>query len=446
MKRGIIVLLVLVVVVGALAGGWWWARTSPEQATQFLVDGGLEAARAEEFVARLGGQAEPEEEQALLVSGSIEGEEVTIVSEFGGRIISLYVDEGDQVEVGQVLVDLDTSLLQAQMAQAEAGVMAAEANLANVRAGTHPAEIMAAQAVLRQAIAGRSAAETAWQDTVAVLDNPQQIDAQIVEARAVLDLATVQIEQTEAQLATAKVERDRYRAQGSMEEKWLYAIHNYQVEAAQAAIDAARVNRRGAEETMAALEALRDNPLAVVSQVHMAEAQYDIAVAEVAVAKAKLDELKAGPTAEEVAVAEAQIAQARAAVSALENKIEKMTLRSPIAGLVASRSAHSGEAAIAGTTLLSVANLDEVKLTVYIPEDELGRVYLGQEVEVQVDSFPGRVFMGTVSYISQQAEFTPRNVQTEKERVNMVFAVRVRLPNPDHLLKPGMPADAAISD
>jgi HlyD family secretion protein len=446
MKRGIIVLLVLVVVVGALAGGWWWARTSPEQATQFLVDGGLEAARAEEFVARLGGQAEPEEEQALLVSGSIEGEEVTIVSEFGGRIISLYVDEGDQVKVGQVLVDLDTSLLQAQMAQAEAGVMAAEANLANVRAGTHPAEIMAAQAVLRQAIAGRSAAETAWQDTVAVLDNPQQIDAQIVEARAVLDLATVQIEQTEAQLATAKVERDRYRAQGSMEEKWLYAIHNYQVEAAQAAIDAARVNRRGAEETMAALEALRDNPLAVVSQVHMAEAQYDIAVAEVAVAKAKLDELKAGPTAEEVAVAEAQIAQARAAVSALENKIEKMTLRSPIAGLVASRSAHSGEAAIAGTTLLSVANLDEVKLTVYIPEDELGRVYLGQEVEVQVDSFPGRVFMGTVSYISQQAEFTPRNVQTEKERVNMVFAVRVRLPNPDHLLKPGMPADAAISD
>jgi multidrug efflux pump subunit AcrA (membrane-fusion protein) len=67
-------------------------------------------------------------------------------------------------------------------------------------------------------------------------------------------------------------------------------------------------------------------------------------------------------------------------------------------------------------------------------------------VEVQVDSFPGRIFTGTVSYISQQAEFTPKNVQTDKERVNMVFAVRVRLPNPDHLLKPGMPADALIRD
>jgi HlyD family secretion protein len=446
MKRGIIVLLLLVVVAGALAGGWWWARTSPEQATEFLVNGGLEAARAEEFVAQLGGRAGSVEEQAMVVSGSIEGEEVTIVSEFGGRIISLDVEEGDQVEVGHVLVELDTSLLQADMAQAEAGAMAAEANLANVKAGTHPAEIMAAQALLQQAIAERSAAETAWRDSLAVLGNPQEIEAQVAEARAAVDLAAVQIEQMEAQLASAKVERDRYRAQGSMEEKWLYVIYNYQVEAAEAALDAARANRQGAEETLATLEALRDNPLAVVSEMHMAEAQYDIAVAGVAVAKAKLDELQAGPTAEEVAVAEAQVAQARSAISALETKIEKMTLRSPIAGLVTSRSVHEGEAAIAGATLLSVANLDEVQLTVYIPEDKLGRVYLGQQVEVQVDSFPGRVFTGTVSYISQQAEFTPRNVQTEEERVNMVFAVRVRLPNPDHLLKPGMPADAVISD
>ena len=150
--------------------------------------------------------------------------------------------------------------------------------------------------------------------------------------------------------------------------------------------------------------------------------------------------------AEEVAVAEAQVTQAMSAISALETQIEKMTLRSPIAGLVTSCSAHQGEAAIAGATLLSVADLDEVKLTVYIPEDKLARVYLGQQVEVQVDSFPGRAFIGTVSYISQQAEFTPRNVQTVEERVNMVFALRVRLPTPDHLLKPGMPADAGLDD
>jgi multidrug resistance efflux pump len=280
----------------------------------------------------------------------------------------------------------------------------------------------------------------------AILNNPQEISAQIVEAQAGVALAEAQIEQAQAELAAAKLERDQYRAQGSMEEKNLYVVHNYQVEAAQAAIDAAEANKRGAQQTVAALKALRDNPLAIASQVHQAEAQYNMAVSGVAVALAKMDELKAGPTPEEVDVAEAQVAQAEAATSALQAQVNKMTLRSPMAGIVTSQAAHTGEAAMAGATLLTVANLDEVKLTIYIPEDELDRVYLGQVVEVEVDSFPGRVFTGTVSYISQQAEFTPKNVQTEKERVNMVFAVKVRLPNPDHLLKPGMPADALISE
>jgi HlyD family secretion protein len=444
MKRGLIVVVVLVVVGGALAGGWWWARTSPDQAAQFLTDAGLEASRAEEFVASLGGKGEVEEEAALVASGSIEGEEVAIVSEFGGRIVDLYAEEGDEVQADEVLVELDISMLVAQRAQAEAAVAAAEANLENVRAGTHPAEILAAQAMLQQALAERDAAESGWKDAQALLDDPQEIEAQIVQAQAGVELAAVQVEQAEAQVAAAKADRDRYRAQGSMEEKWLYRVYDYQVEAAQAAVEAATASKEGADATLAALKALRDNPLALGSQVRMAEGQYNLAVAGVAVALASLEELQAGPTAEEIAVAEAQVAQARAAVSGLEAQMDKMTLLSPIGGVVTSRSAHRGEAAIAGATLLTVANLDEVKLTVYVPEDELGRVYLGQVVEVEVDSFPGRVFSGTVSYISQQAEFTPKNVQTEKERVNMVFAVRVRLPNPERLLKPGMPADAIL--
>jgi multidrug resistance efflux pump len=443
MKRGSIVLL-LFVVGAALVVGWWWARRSPEQVTQFLVDGGLEASRAEEFVALIGGQAETEEEDALVASGSMEGEAVSIVSEFGGQIVGLYADDGEQVEAGQVLVELDDSLFRAQMAQTEAAVVVAEANLAHVQAGTHPAEIMAAQAMLRQAIAERNAVRITWEDLQTILSRPQEIEAQLIEAQTAVDLAEVQIEQAKAELASATVERDQHRAQGSMEEKKLYAIYNYQVEAAQAALDAAKANKAGARETVAALAVLRDNPLVLISQVHSAEAQFKVAVAAVGVAVARLDELKAEATPEEVAVAEAQVAQAKAASAGLQAQIEKMTLHSPIDGVVTSRSAHAGEAAIAGATLLTVAKLDEVKLTIYVPEDKLNRVYLGQEVEVQVDSFPGRVFTGTVSYISQQAEFTPKNVQTEEERVNMVFAVKVRLPNPEHLLKPGMPADAVI--
>jgi multidrug resistance efflux pump len=216
------------------------------------------------------------------------------------------------------------------------------------------------------------------------------------------------------------------------------------VEAAQAALAAAKENKSGAEQVLAALKALRANPLAIASQVHLAEAQYELAVAAVAVAEAQHHEVKAGPTPEEILVAEALVAQAQAAVNALQTQIEMLTLHSPIGGLVTGRSTHAGEVALPGATLLTIANLDEVRLTVYVPEDELERVYLGQAVEVEVDSFPGQVFSGTVTYISQQAEFTPKNVQTEKERVNMVFAVKVVLPNPGHLLKPGMPADAIL--
>jgi multidrug resistance efflux pump len=446
MKRGSIVLIVIVLVVGGLAAGWWWALTSPQQATEFLVDAGLEAGRAESFVASLGGEQETEEEPALRASGSIEGEEVAVVSEFGGRIVGLHAEEGDEVEAGQVLVELDSSMLQAQMAQAEAAIAAAQANLESVKAGTHPAEILAAQAMLHQAIAERDAAESAWQDAQAILDNPQEIEAQITQAQAAVAVAAVQVEQAEAHVAAARVDRDRYRAQGSMEEKWLYRVYDYLVEAALAALEAARSGKEGAEATLAALKALRGNPLALVSQVNLAEGQYDLAEAAVGVAIAKLDELKVGPTPEGVAVAEAQVSQAQAAISGLQAQVDKMTLRSPIAGVITSRSAHAGEAAIAGATLLTVANLDEVTLTIYVPEDELGHVYLGQVVEVEVDSFPDRVFSGTVSYISQRAEFTPKNVQTEKERVNMVFAVKVRLPNLKHLLKPGMPADAILRD
>jgi multidrug resistance efflux pump len=446
MKRGIIIVILLIVVVGALGAGWWWARSQPEKAAEFLIEGGLRADRAQEFIGWLGGSTGSEEVQSLLVSGSIEGTEVAIVSEFGGQITELAATEGDSAESGEVLVQLDASQLRAQMAQAEAVVAAAEANLGEVEEGAHPAEILTARAALQQALVERDAAETAWKDAVAILGNPQELDARIVEAQTEVDVASAQIEQARAQRAAAEAERDQYRAQGTMQEKWLYSVHDYQVQAAEAAIDAQISNRDGAEAVSAALKAMRDNPLAAVSQVHLAESQYEMAVAGVRVAAAKLDELVAGPTEEELVVARAQINQAQAAVDALQTRIDMMTLRSPIDGIVTSRSAHAGEAALAGATLLTVANLDEVKLTIYIPEDELGRVYLGQEVSVQVDSFPGRVFTGTVSYISQQAEFTPKNIQTEKERVNMVFAVRVRLPNPDHLLKPGMPADALIGE
>ena len=120
-------------------------------------------------------------------------------------------------------------------------------------------------------------------------------------------------------------------------------------------------------------------------------------------------------------------------------------IRAPIDGVVLLRAAEPGEITSAGGSLLVVANLDKMTLTVYVPEDQYGKIYLGQEYPITVDSFPNRVFMGKVTHISDEAEFTPRNVRTVQGRKNTVYAVRLTIPNPNHALKPGMPADVTLN-
>jgi HlyD family secretion protein len=125
---------------------------------------------------------------------------------------------------------------------------------------------------------------------------------------------------------------------------------------------------------------------------------------------------------------------------------DKQTIAAPVGGVVLEVSIHEGELAAPGATMLTLGDLDQVTLTVYVPENRLGYVNVGQQVEVGVDSFPDRTFTGEVVAIADEAEFTPRNVQTQEERVNMVFAVEVSVSNPapDYPLKPGLPADAVI--
>ena len=120
-------------------------------------------------------------------------------------------------------------------------------------------------------------------------------------------------------------------------------------------------------------------------------------------------------------------------------------IRSPIDGVVLLRAAEPGEIVAAGGSLLVIANLDEMTLTIYIPEDQYGKIYLGEEYPISVDSFPDRVFMGKVTHISDKPEFTPQNVRTVEGRKSTVYAVSLTVPNPDHDLKPGMPADVTLN-
>lgn len=400
----------------------------------------------------------------IQASGFIEAEEVAIAPELGGRVVELLVEEGDEVEAGQVLVRLDGTLLEAKIAAAQAALEVAQAQLAQVRAGARAEKVRQAEAQLAQAEAVRDGAYQAWQDAIALRDNPQELDAQIAQARAQVTVAEAALAQAIALKDAAEIGNDAFfearealdEARRQMEqipEPLRPPLPGLPLEAhlapnaywkAWVGVNTAQAALDGARAALADLYALRDDPQQVNAQVNAAEAQYHAAEAAVQMAQARLDALHAGATAEEIAIAEAQVEQAQAALDALLVLRDKLVLTAPVGGLVLETSIHQGELAAPGATLLTLGDLDEVTLTVYVPENRLGQVSIGQQVEVRVDSFPGRVFTGAVVAIASEAEFTPRNVQTQEERVNMVFAVDVQIPNPDHSLKPGLPADAVF--
>ena len=140
-----------------------------------------------------------------------------------------------------------------------------------------------------------------------------------------------------------------------------------------------------------------------------------------------------------------QIIQATlAARQQLEIQADRYQLRSPISGVVTRVPMHIGEVVSPGQTVVAVADLANLELTAYVLERDLGQVRVGQEVTVTADPFPGRTFRGVVTSTNPRAEFTPRNVQTQADRLNLVFGVKVRVENPDMALKPGMPADATF--
>lgn len=372
-------------------------------------------------------------------SGTIEARGVAVVVELGGRVMRVTADEGEKVARGQVLVELDESDLAVRIAQAQAGLQLAQAELAWAEARTRPEEIAAAQSTVHQALVYARGSWQHWQDAVQTRDNPQELQLRITEAQTALALAGRDVELAEAEREAARQSRDLEKW-GSVE----YRIAEKRVVAAEESLQAARATQDGTQAKLEALRAIRNRPLMLEAEMHAAEAAYRMAQADVLVARAELAAVQAPPLNEDAAIAEARVHQAEAALHTLEVMRKKMVLRAACDGIISSRAVEAGEIAAPGAALLTIADLSEVTLTVYVPETQIGRVGLGQEAVATVDSYPGQGFVGRVIHIADQAEFTPRNVQTKEERVNTVFAVKIALPNPEQRLKPGMPADALL--
>jgi multidrug resistance efflux pump len=193
------------------------------------------------------------------------------------------------------------------------------------------------------------------------------------------------------------------------------------------------------------LEDAKDTPRKVRDeQTAIAQASVDQARAALEAAEAILGALEEGPEEEEVDTARAAVDAAAAELAQFDDRISRAEIRSPIDGVLLDRFFQPGELVMPGWPVAAVADLDQLEVSVYIPEADLGWANVGDLVQVKVDAYPERTFNGLVIYISDQAEFTPRNIQTPEERVILVYEVRVLVLNPGKALKPGLPVDVTF--
>lgn len=161
-------------------------------------------------------------------------------------------------------------------------------------------------------------------------------------------------------------------------------------------------------------------------------------------ARERLELAREGSREEEITIARAGFRQAREALELARVRLGHTELRAPRPGVVLVRQAELGEVVAPGSPVVTLGDLENVWLRAYVPQTDLGRVRWGQEAEVRTDSFPDKTYPGRISFIASRAEFTPRTIETQRERVTLVYRIKIDLANPGHELKPGMPADAVI--
>jgi len=214
---------------------------------------------------------------------------------------------------------------------------------------------------------------------------------------------------------------------------------------ARAQVEQARANRANLEEEARRSEALFLGGAASAQRHDKDRTAATVATQQLSAAQARLKLLQSGYRPETLNVARAQRDEAQAAVEAARAAWEDLQVKSPVEGVVTRTHAEVGETLGAGRPVATVTDISRPWVRVYIPQNQIGKVRLGAAAKIKIDTFPDREFDGRVSYISSQAEFTPKNVQTQEERVKLVFAVNVTLDNRDGTLKPGMPADVTIS-
>jgi HlyD family secretion protein len=402
------------------------------------------------------------QDQGLKASGTIEATDVSLSPEIGGRVVEVAATDGDAVQTDQALVRLDDTLLQAQLKQVAANIQALQAQQRAVHAQQQAAQanydLLKSGPIAEQIDAAQQAVNTA-------IANVSSAQAQLAQLKA----GTRQGDIAAAQSAVAAAESQRKLAQDRYDKVtqcYSVKLPNGQTkdgcpglgtpeEEARAALNAAN---EAVSAAQARLTQLKSG--ATKDEINVSQAKVDSAKAQQAMAQAQLEQVQKGARTEQLAAAQAQIdaasaqfdgagAQieaAKAQAEALQAQIGKLTLRAPLSGIVLKRNIEPGEVVAPGAALMTLGDISNLYLTVYIPENRYGQIKTGQPVVVKVDSFPNDKFAAKVTRIADQAEFTPRNVQTAEGRATTVFAVKLAVDNADGRLKPGMPADVYFEE
>ncbi|MEW6712643.1 MAG: HlyD family efflux transporter periplasmic adaptor subunit [Candidatus Riflebacteria bacterium] len=359
----------------------------------------------------------------IKMSGNIEIDNVPVSFRVPGLLNRRMVNEGDRVGAGTLLAELASDEFVLAAKKATAALQAEKAALLELEAGFRSEEITQAEAQLEMA-----------KSTLRLLEKGMRPQEK-ASVRSALDQAIAAENKALALLNDAETDEKRFSrlyTENAVSEKD-YLNAKTRAETARSSFKESQGRRKAAEEQLSlAVEGSRKEDI-------------EKARSAVKLAEAALKLLKIGPREE-------RIEQARAKVKVSETVLQQAQLTesfarlySPASGTVLARYAEAGEFLKQGQPVFSVGNLDQVYLRAYISENRIGHIKPGQKVIVKTDSFPEKDFEGKIVFISSEAEFTPKTVQTDEERVKLVYRIRINIENPDELLKPGMPADAIIA-
>jgi HlyD family secretion protein len=274
-------------------------------------------------------------------------------------------------------------------------------------------------------------------------------------AGRIAELAVQEGQWVEAGALLARLEDSDYRQQLAIDEAALRVresnlalalagTRRQEIEAAEQTLAEARADLEQRKLDLARAETLFARDVIPAEQRDLAATAVKRSQAVYERAVKRLDQAREGARPEEIEIARRNVEQGREAVKMSGIRLGHTVLRAPRGGVVTVRQAELGEYVSPGTPVVSLADLDDVWLRAYIPEPDHGRVRWGQEADVRTDSFPAKTYRGRISFIASKAEFTPKSIETHKERVTLVYRIKISVENPNYELKPGMPADAVI--